>query len=94
MPTVKRAGIFSKPSAPAAETLVPKLIEWLRARGIEVRFDHATALYLGGEDARRGGVRREDVPDGCDMMIVLGGDGTLLSAARAMVGMDIPLFAV
>ena len=28
------------------------------------------------------GLRREDVPKGCDLMIVLGGDGTLLSAAR------------
>jgi NAD+ kinase len=94
MPIVKQAGIFTKPSAPAAETLVPRLVEWLEERNVQVRYDHATALYIGGEDARRGGLRREEVPNGCDLMIVLGGDGTLLSAARAIAGLDIPLFAV
>ena len=34
------------------------------------------------------------MPEGCDLLIVLGGDGTLLSAARALHGRDIPLFAV
>jgi NAD+ kinase len=34
------------------------------------------------------------VPDGCDLVIVMGGDGTLLSAARAIRGREIPLFAV
>jgi len=94
MPTVKQAGIFSKPNAPAAETLVPRLVKWLEERNVQVRYDHATALYLGREDAMRGGLRREDVPKGCDLMIVLGGDGTLLSAARAIAGLEIPLFAV
>jgi len=94
MPNVKQAGIFSKPNAPAAETLVPRLVKWLEEHRVQVRYDHATALYLGGEDAMRGGLRREEVPKGCDLMIVLGGDGTLLSAARAIAGLEIPLFAV
>ncbi len=37
---------------------------------------------------------REEVPEGCELIIVLGGDGTLLSAARAIGRREIPLFAV
>jgi NAD+ kinase len=90
MPDVKQAGIFTKPNVPAADSMVPALIEWLAARGIGVRYDEITASLLGRAD----GMPRERVPDGCDLMIVLGGDGTLLSAARAIDGRDIPLFAV
>jgi NAD+ kinase len=90
MPDVKRAGLFTKPNAPAAVTLVPRLLEWLAERGVEVRYDHSTADYLAG----KGGLDREEVPNDCDLMIVLGGDGTLLSAARAIAGLEIPLFAV
>nr|MDP9113975.1 NAD(+)/NADH kinase [Acidobacteriota bacterium] len=41
-----------------------------------------------------GGGARDGVPEGAQLLIVLGGDGTLLSAARALHGRDIPLFAV
>jgi NAD+ kinase len=90
MPIVRNVGIISKPSAPAAESLVPQLIEWLHGRGITIRLDHDTALYAGGV----AGLAREEVPEGCDLIIVLGGDGTLLSAARAIGRREIPLFPV
>ena len=90
MPVIRTVGIISKPNAPAAVALVPKLIEWLRHRGITVRIDGETGIYAGGI----AGLVRERVPDTCDMLIVLGGDGTLLSAARAMGRREIPLFPV
>ena len=90
MPVIRTVGIISKPNAPAAGELVPKLIEWLRHRGITVRIDGETGVYAGGI----AGLVRERVPDTCDMLIVLGGDGTLLSAARAMGRREIPLFPV
>jgi NAD+ kinase len=90
MPTIETVGIFSKPGATAAVTLVPQLLEWLRERGIKLRYDESTAEYAGVED----GLPRQLVPDGADLVIVLGGDGTLLSAARAVAGRATPIFAV
>jgi NAD+ kinase len=91
MATIKTVGIFSKPSAPAAVSLVPSVFDFLRARGIELRLDEFSAAYCSCENA---GIPRDHVPDGCDLVIVMGGDGTLLSAARAIRGREIPLFAV
>jgi NAD+ kinase len=89
MPTIKTAGVISKPNAQAAVALVPKLLEWLHAHGISARIDEATAIYGGGQ-----GIPRAEVPEGCDIVIVLGGDGTLLSAVRAIGRREIPLFPV
>ena len=90
MPIIKTAGIISKPGSMAAEEIVPRLIEWLDGRSITARIDQETAAYVGTAD----GMLREEVPQGCDLVIVLGGDGTLLSAARAMGRREIPLFPV
>ena len=90
MPIINTIGIISKPNSPAAAEIVPKLIQWLHGRGLRVRCDEETAFYAGGAK----GIPRDDVPKGCDMVIVLGGDGTLLSAARAIGTSGIPLFPV
>src|SRR5690242_10281441 len=90
MPTVRTAGIVSKPKSEAAARVVPELIRWLAARGIDVRIDLETALYAGST----AGIPRDQLPEGCDVIIVLGGDGTLLSAARAIGRREIPLFPV
>ncbi|MGC9944778.1 MAG: NAD(+)/NADH kinase [Bryobacteraceae bacterium] len=87
---INTVGIISKPAVPAAADVVPRLLAWLDTRGIRVRYDKRTAVYAGRDD----GLRRDDVPEGCDLLIVLGGDGTLLSAARAIGNRQIPLFAV
>jgi len=89
MPTIRTVGIVSKPNSTAAASIVPVLIEWLRGRGMAVRIDEQTALYAGVP-----GIRRDEVPEGCDLVIVLGGDGTLLAAARAIGRRETPLFPV
>ncbi len=90
MPGIKSVGIFSKPSVPSAATLVPRLVEFLHERGIELRLDDITARHANGYAA----MPREEIARDCDLIIVLGGDGTLLSAARAVAGKPTPIFAV
>ncbi|HUJ22576.1 MAG TPA: NAD(+)/NADH kinase [Bryobacteraceae bacterium] len=90
MPVINTIGIISKPSVAAANDLVPKLLAWLADRGLKVQYDGETAAYAGTHD----GIPREQVSMNADLIIVLGGDGTLLSAARAMGGREVPLFPV
>ncbi len=89
MLTIRTVGIISKPGVKTAGEIVPKLVAWLYDRGIRVRLDEQTGFYTGVA-----GLPREEVPEGCDLVVVLGGDGTLLSAARAIGRREIPLFPV
>jgi NAD+ kinase len=90
MRIVSTAAIVSKPRSPEAARVVPELISWLERQGVATRLDPNTAAYAGcGE-----GVPRDRVADQTQLVIVLGGDGTLLSAARAIAGREIPIFAV
>lgn len=90
MEPVNTVGIISKPGVANAATVVSGLLDFLEKRGIHVRYDEATANYAGRGD----GLPREHVPEGCQFVIVLGGDGTLLAAARAIGARGVPLFAV
>ena len=89
-PTISTVGIVSKPKITQAPQLVSGLLEWLNQRGIRYRCDQQTAEYAESPTF----FSREELPEGIDMLIVLGGDGTLLSAARIVDGRDIPVFAV
>ena len=84
------AGILAKPRSPEAARIVPELIVWLKQRGVTARLDEHAAAYLGPEK----GTPRDEIAEGTQLLIVLGGDGTLLSAARAAGGRNIPIFAV
>lgn len=90
MDSIRTVGVISKPDAREARTLVPALLTWLEARSFALRVDAVTAAYAGRTD----GLPRDDVPHGCQLIVVLGGDGTLLSAARAIGSSETPLLAV
>jgi NAD+ kinase len=87
---IDTVGIISKPRSDLAATILPEMLAWLSERGVRTRLDTESAIYAGGGSP----IAREDVPEGAQLIIVLGGDGTLLSAARAIGKRDIPLFAV
>jgi NAD+ kinase len=91
---IRTVGLLAKPRSERATQLVPELIAWLNQRGIAVTLDEEAGVYAG-----QLGKSRETVAASAELLIVLGGDGTLLSAARAAInpiagGRDIPLFAV
>ncbi len=90
MPAIKVIGVMAKPGIPHATALVADLLKWFKSHGIEARLDEIAAEYAGQPPA----LNRDQVPEGCQLVIVLGGDGTLLSAARAVAGSEIPLFPV
>jgi NAD+ kinase len=90
MPDIKAVGVISKPGIPHASAIVSGLVDWWGKRGVETRLDPESARYIGSPN----GLPRERVPDGTQLVIVLGGDGTLLAAARAVAGREIPLFPV
>jgi NAD+ kinase len=90
MDLIRTVGIISKPKIQSAPEIVTGLLRWLRDRNVKYRCDQQTADYAGIDEF----YAREVVPDETQLVIVLGGDGTLLSAARAIGGRDIPLFAV
>ncbi len=87
---IETVAIFSKPGSEQAAKLVPDLLTWLADRKIATRIDPETAVYASRNDA----LPRDHAAREAQLIIVLGGDGTLLSAARAIGGRDIPLFAV
>ena len=83
-------GIISKPRRPDVREIVPPLLRWLEKRGIRYEYDLETGLALGTGKGRE----REELAGAVDLAVVLGGDGTLLAAARALGGRSIPLLAV
>src|SRR5258706_6434778 len=87
----KSAAIISKPSKPELAEIVPRLVAWLRAHDYGVIADRETAKYGRGLPA----VDREKIAGKKPgFVIVLGGDGTMLSAARAVARTGIPILGV
>lgn len=88
---IKKIGITSKPKKMEVREIVPPLIEWLRDRQIEVCIDKETAATL---EIRERSLTRNEMPSQVDLIVVLGGDGTLLATARALNRKPVPLLAV
>jgi NAD+ kinase len=86
---IKTVGICLKRGQPQAANTVKDLIAWLEARGLEVRMDPECAACVGGDV-----VEIERLVSEVDLIIMLGGDGTLLGAARAIGQRRVPILGV
>jgi NAD+ kinase len=89
---IKTVGIISRPRREDIARVVPPLVKWLQAHGAEVACDSETNDCLGSLSVQAR--KREDLPGCTDLLIVLGGDGTLLSAGRLAVERKVPILAV
>jgi NAD+ kinase len=94
-PSVGRVGIVAKGGLLAAADHLRDLASWLRKRGIQVVFEIDTAS-LAGASTSEPMYSREDLPSEVDLIVVMGGDGTLLSMATrtAQTGRDVPILGV
>jgi NAD+ kinase len=87
----RTVGIISKPRKEEIRAVVPRLQEWLESRGAQVLLDPETAACCapGAKE-----FAREELARRADFLIVLGGDGTLLAAARLLAERQVPILPV
>jgi NAD+ kinase len=84
-----KAGILARTDKPQSAALVRSLAEALAARGVEVLLEKNTAAMAGSP-----GVDDPQLAASCDLLIVLGGDGTILRALHRMRGAAPSIFGI
>jgi NAD+ kinase len=91
---ITRVGIVAKPGLTAVSADLPLIAAWLERRGVEAVFDAETAALTNpGHFAT---VSRDELPRRVDLVLLLGGDGTLLGMADrvAQADLEIPILGV
>lgn len=86
---MKNIGIISKPGKPEPPDILKELIPWLTGKGFNVFIDRETSEVMGIK-----GCSRSEMPGLVDVVVVLGGDGTMLGAARLVAEKGIPILGV
>src|SRR5271169_3205158 len=87
-----KIGIIARPRKSNLAQVAPPLLDWLAKRGIAALYDEETAASLPAGAAA--GKTREEVAAGSKLLLVLGGDGTLLAAARVAALHGIPILPI
>src|ERR1700749_1379030 len=86
-----RVAIVCKPNKEELTRLLPELIAWLREHGYEPLLDHEGGRYSDAAPS----VNRDELPaHNPALVIMLGGDGTLLSVARIFASVGTPVLSV
>ena len=87
----KAAGIISKPGKSELAGIVSGLVEWLQKHQYRVVIDTETASHSSGVEVFS---REEMASQPLNFVVVLGGDGTLIAAGRAVAKAGIPVLGV
>ncbi len=90
-----RVGIVAKAQLHAATTHLVEIASWLEARNVQAVFETETARLMPAA-APRSVATKSAIAAGVDIVLILGGDGTLLSMADAIgeAGSAIPILGV
>ncbi len=93
---MNRIGIIAKRNKPEAVNITRNLVDWFRLKKIEVYIEDEMANLLGPQASgpHLNPTQREDFPTQVEMIIVLGGDGTILSVARLVGDHKVPILGV
>ena len=89
MRTIKRVGIIVNPKISTVPVVIQELENWFRERNIEFELDNETASIVN-----RQGIPKSEIPKCCDLIVAMGGEGTLLSVARILKTHLVPILAV
>lgn len=86
---MKKIGIICKRSRKEPQEILKTLLPWLTQRGCDVFVDRdtATAMHMNGYDS-------SEIPSLVDAVLVLGGDGTMLSVIRLVADTGIPVLGI
>ena len=88
---LQKIGVIAKPrNLNTGEEVLRPLKTWLEDKGLEVFWDRDTAALIQESSS----FLKSDIPSQAEMIIVLGGDGTLISVARLIEGRNIPILGV
>lgn len=85
-------GIIGKPHNPEVTETADVLYHHLSNKAIHVLVEERTANNMAAEAANR--VSRETLAEECDLVIVVGGDGSMLNASRLLVNYDVPVLGI
>jgi len=86
---MKKIGIICKLNRKEPQDILKELLPWLRQRGCEVFVDQDSAAPLNIR-----GYDRNEIPSHAEVVLVLGGDGTMLSVIRLVAGAGIPVLGI
>src|SRR5246127_3278681 len=90
-PAFKTIGIISRPRRSNLGEIVPQLLDWLERRGMATVIDTETANALSRGAS---GKTRHQVVEQAELLLVLGGDGTMLAAAREAAPRGVPILPI
>ncbi len=89
---MERIGIVAKPAEPKLRKLLPELCAWIKERGCDPYVDEDLAPYVTADTIHL--LPKLRIPSLVELILVLGGDGTLLSAARLPEAHKVPILGV
>lgn len=85
----KTIGIIVKPHSDVVKNTLDHLLEYLNSKACNAVLDHSVDGL-----SSKAVVSREELGDQCDLVITIGGDGTILNAARSLADKNVPLLGI